>query len=56
MSLQAVGHGTACHVDMEQTPIRCEFHPEAGSRLLVVEDDMPLAELLASSWKRNRTS
>lgn len=46
MSLQAVGHGTACHVDMEETPIRCESHPEAGSRLLVVEDDMPLAELL----------
>jgi two-component system copper resistance phosphate regulon response regulator CusR len=32
--------------DVEDASIQGEFHPEAGSRVLVVEDDKPLAELL----------
>jgi DNA-binding response OmpR family regulator len=31
---------------MENEPARSEFHPDAGSRVLVVEDDVPLAQLV----------
>src|SRR5208337_3608070 len=31
---------------MEADPTRREFCPDAGSRVLVVEDDVPLAQLL----------
>jgi len=40
------GSSTPRQRGMELAQIRNEFRPDADSRVLVVEDDMPLAELL----------